>query len=377
MKLHAEKITSGAASKKSVLKRVIISFVGVGALVAGTLIVSANDGPDVYGTVTRHAPARRAAPPPVVVQRFEAPLPRVFRTRESLPPRAIGFAPIPYSHLAPLNRRDQQMQRLDTFPRGDGYALDGQTNQPRRKAVRKEARRKLQDNATSLGAGLSNATNYCVRTCDGFAFPVGQSGGNTMVQEHACRQACPGAETLLYSAPAGAKDFDAMTRGGVSYSALPTAFRYREKLDSACRCNSPGNATNPMAVLSDLTLRQGDLVMSRAGMRHFDGSRSLPYRARSFSDAISRLESKREVAIVRAMETASVRGILSPKAPNHVRERVVAHVRMIEVEARRESAAQRPQRNLGRGFQELTARENGSKTTLKTVQRRPGIVALN
>lgn len=376
MKRQVARIDSSAATKSPVFKRLVVGILGFGLLASGTLLVSANDGPNIYGTALQYAPARRAAPAPVVIQRFEAPIPRVFRTRDTAPPRALGFAPPTYSTLAPLNRLESPAFGGRHFPREQLNTGDAQPR-ARRKAVRNEARRKLQDSASDLGRGLASAMNYCVRTCDGFAFPVGQSSGNYVVQEHACRQACPGAETLLYSAPAGAKDFDAMSRGGISYSVLPNAFRYREKLDSACRCNSPGNATNPTAVLTDLTLRRGDLVMSRAGMRHFDGSQRLPYRSRSFSDAISRLENKQEVKVVRAMEVASVRGILSPKAPNFVKERVVAHMRVIETDARREASAHRPQRNLARGFQELSARDAKGKTTLKTVERKVGIVALN
>jgi hypothetical protein len=70
------------------------------------------------------------------------------------------------------------------------------------------------------------ATNYCVRLCDGFAFPVGATGtGSWNVQEAACRSACPGAETALFSSPAGAKDFNSLSRNGLAYSALPNAFR--------------------------------------------------------------------------------------------------------------------------------------------------------
>jgi hypothetical protein len=380
MKRLAERNFSSAMRHKKVLQRFVVGILGVGLLASGSLLVSANDGPDIYATTLQYAPARRAAPAPIIVQRFETPLPKVFRLRETPPPRALGFAPVTHhGRLAPLNRIDPAAPAARELPRAEAHAPypHSEPSRARRKAVRKEARRKLYDSSTHVGAGLASATNYCVRTCDGFAFPIGDGGGNSAVQEAACRSACPGAETLLYSSPAGAKDFDAMSRGGSGYSALPNAFRYREKLDSACRCNTPGYATNPTAVLTDLTLRQGDLVMSRAGMRHFEGSRSLPYRARHFSDALSRLESNREVAVVRAMEVASMRGILSPKAPNFVRERLVAQVRAVEIEARREAAAIKPQRNLGRGFQELRAREAMGATSLKTVQRKVGIVALN
>jgi|GEM_PF-869947 len=357
-----------------VSRAALLAILGLAILAALPFSAQAQNGPDIYVTIREFSAPRRAAPPPApVIQRFEAPLPKIFRSRSgNPPPLALGFAPT-NNGFAPLQRLEPHRTSLRDFPRG---ALPGDALAPVRK-VRGEARRKLGDPDGVKGAGIASATNFCVRLCDGYAFPVGDASGNTAVQEHACRQACPAAQTALYTAPAGAKDFDAMTRGGASYSALPAAYRYREKFDNTCRCHAPGYATPASAVLTDLTLRPGDLIVSRMGFRHFDGANRLPYRARNFSDAVLRLTSPREVAVVRAMEVASVRGIMSPQAPNYLRERVAYHMREVEREARREASNTRLSGSLGKGFQELKAREASGNTTLKTVQKRTGFVALN
>lgn len=359
----------------SLRRRVSQAILGLAVVVGSTLPGQAQSDPDIYRTAREFAAPRRAAPvPQPVVQRFEAPLPKIFRGRPAgVSPLALGFAPS-NTGFAPLQRLDSRSASLRNFPQGSASPDLVVTGRSR---VRAEARRRLNDPDGVKAAGIASATNYCVRLCDGYAFPVGDAGGNSAVQEHACRQACPGAQTALYTAPAGAKDFDALSRGGASYTALPTAFRYREKYDNACRCHAPGYSTPASAVLTDLTLRRGDLIVSRTGFRHFDGGARLPYRPRNFSDAIQRLTVPREVAIVRGMEAASIRGAMSPDAPNHVRERVAYHIRTAEREARREANAVRMPGNLGKGFQELRAREASGSTTLKTVQKRTGFVALN
>jgi Protein of unknown function (DUF2865) len=328
----------------------------------------ATDGPEIYATIRQFEAPRRSAPRPV--QRIDVPVPQVFRSRE-LPRQALGFAPR-QQNFAPLPRLYPMSEQAE-FPRG----VRGDTEIRRTAAPRPRGKARNVLATRSEGRGLASATNYCVRLCDGFAFPVGNPSGPYGMQEAACRSACPGAEVMLYSAPAGAKDFDSLSRGGQSYSALPNAFRYREKIDNTCRCTTPGATASASAILADFTLRRGDLVMSTSGFRHFDGGRQLPYRRNQFSDALSKLTNKHEITVVRAMEVASVRGILSSKAPEHVRNRVVQHVRSAEQDARRQMREHRPSANLGRTFQEIRAREAQGPTTLKAVARRTGIVALN
>ncbi|OYU46872.1 MAG: hypothetical protein CFE31_19460 [Rhizobiales bacterium PAR1] len=350
-----------------------ISFLRIATIVAGvvifagagTLLVRAGDGPDMIKVLRDYNRAQRA---PVEVQPM-APLPQIFQPRAqpklmhvlSYAPRSEPFAPVPRALPAPPQPPEHGLSNVQPKA-SNGYFPKQARHQP---------------SQTTDGAGLSVATNYCVRLCDGFAFPIGHASGSFGVQEAACRSACPGADTALYSAPAGAKDFDSLTRNGSPYSALPAAFRYREKITNACTCRPIGATQSASTILRDITLKAGDLVMTRAGARHFDGARQFPYRPTAFSEAIAKLTVKREVDVVRAMEVASVRGILSGTASADLRNRVVMDIRQAERSAIRVLPAIENTRGMPRGFVELRAREKTVPVVLHGVKRPAGLVALN
>ena len=83
----------------------------------------------------------------------------------------------------------------------------------------------------------------CVRTCDGYYFPISFSttSENFAQDAHACDAMCPGAEALLFYHPnPGGGPETMMSITGQAYSSLPTAFQYRTSLNPACTCKPPG-----------------------------------------------------------------------------------------------------------------------------------------
>ncbi len=336
---------------------------------AGTLIVRAGDNPEIYRNIVEfNRPVRRAIEP--VLPRAQ-PLPQIFQRRDRLPVEALSYAP----RTEPLRALPRVGESAAArVPQTQPAALpSGAPTAPSADGFKPRGRHKLNSRADR---GSTVAMNYCVRLCDGFAFPVGNAAGaNWNIQESACRSACPGAETALFYSPAGSKDFDSMSRGRLAYTALPTAFRYRDALSPSCSCKPVGATQSSLALLADYTLRPGDLAMTRTGARHFDGARRFPYRAGDFSDALSSLKSKKEIAIVRAMEVASVRGIMAENTPNRVRSRVISEIR--RAEERANQAQPREAFGLPRGFVELTRRESRGPVAMRTVKRTPGFVALN
>lgn len=81
----------------------------------------------------------------------------------------------------------------------------------------------------------------CVRSCDGYFFPVNLSGneGGETTAEAACTNLCPGREMALYThKPASQSVVDMVSvTTGEPYTALKTAFAFRQKFNPACSCN--------------------------------------------------------------------------------------------------------------------------------------------
>ena len=112
---------------------------------------------------------------------------------------------------------------------------------------------------------LGGRTAVCVRTCDGYFFPVNYEG-LTARDEHGsvCSALCPGADTQVFYMRLGAEIETAATRDGRPYSALPTARAYQEKRDDACFCK-PVHVTWAQATkgAEDIVeARKGDVILT-------------------------------------------------------------------------------------------------------------------
>jgi hypothetical protein len=87
----------------------------------------------------------------------------------------------------------------------------------------------------------------CVRTCDGYYFPVSFSTSAPDLDRDAaaCETMCPGTEVELYLHRAPEEESDQMvSRAGIPYTELPTAFKYREagyQRPEGCGCNPVRN----------------------------------------------------------------------------------------------------------------------------------------
>jgi len=103
---------------------------------------------------------------------------------------------------------------------------------------------------------------YCVRTCDGRYFPISATGNQSKAAS--CNSFCPASETTVVY---GSNIDNAATEGGMLYSELPNAFRYRNELVAGCTCNgkSPVGLAE-VKVEDDPTLRRGDIVASPDGL---------------------------------------------------------------------------------------------------------------
>jgi len=125
---------------------------------------------------------------------------------------------------------------------------------------------------------------FCVRTCDGFYFPLelSQDADNPSNAGSACQSNCPGAEVLPFFADGDsdtieqAKSFDLQ-----NYGALKHAYSYRSTLTAACACHRSANLND--SVLTDPTLRKGDIIMTSQGLVVFRGFENTNQPEKNFS----------------------------------------------------------------------------------------------
>jgi Protein of unknown function (DUF2865) len=109
----------------------------------------------------------------------------------------------------------------------------------------------------------------CVRTCDGFYFPVSYATvpSKFSEDERVCQRMCPGSEVALYSYRNPGEDMaHAVSTNGRRYSELPTAFKYRQEFNAACTCRGNGQNWSD-ALKQDDTIQRGDVVVNEENAR--------------------------------------------------------------------------------------------------------------
>ncbi|MBO6716375.1 MAG: DUF2865 domain-containing protein [Rhizobiaceae bacterium] len=91
-----------------------------------------------------------------------------------------------------------------------------------------------------------NYRTLCVRTCDGYFFPIAYSSSPGLFDRDfkACQAMCPGTEVELYHHRVPDEETDAMISSvsGEPYTDLASAFLYRDpdyQRASSCQCNPP------------------------------------------------------------------------------------------------------------------------------------------
>jgi hypothetical protein len=128
--------------------------------------------------------------------------------------------------------------------------------------------------------GFSPAGSYrtiCVRTCDGFYYPISYATtpNRFAEDEQKCRQSCPAAEATLFAYPNPGGDVtQALSISGQAYTSLPNAFRYRQAVDPNCSCRHPGESwSQALKNIDDPTVEQGDIVVNEQRARQMSQPR--------------------------------------------------------------------------------------------------------
>jgi hypothetical protein len=125
-----------------------------------------------------------------------------------------------------------------------GLMEDRQCGRPGAERARTPTRKARVFQDDQVAAGGTYRT-LCVRTCDGYYFPISYSTTRQQFAEDAqtCSAMCPAADSKLFYHPnpgSGPEDMVAVT--GEPYSTLPTAFQYRTTLNPSCTCRPAGEA---------------------------------------------------------------------------------------------------------------------------------------
>ncbi len=110
----------------------------------------------------------------------------------------------------------------------------------------------------------------CVRTCDGFFFPVSYATVPARFgdDERACQRMCPASEVALYSYRNPGEDMkSAVSTAGRPYSELPTAFRYRQEFNAACSCRQAGQSWADALKNANEPVERGDVVVTEEKAR--------------------------------------------------------------------------------------------------------------
>jgi Protein of unknown function (DUF2865) len=118
----------------------------------------------------------------------------------------------------------------------------------------------------------------CVRTCDGFYFPISfaTSSDRFRDDDQTCQRMCPASEVSLYTYHnPGEEVAQAVSLNGRLYSELPTAFSYRKALNPECSCRRPGESWAEALKVNgtDETVVPGDVVVTEQNAKRLSQPR--------------------------------------------------------------------------------------------------------
>jgi Protein of unknown function (DUF2865) len=117
-----------------------------------------------------------------------------------------------------------------------------------------------------FGVPASTYKTVCVRTCDGFYFPVSYATTPARFgdDEATCKNLCPAAEATLFTFRNNEDMTRAVSINGQPYSSLPNAFKYRQAFNPSCACKAQGQtwAEAVKGVDDRGAAEQGDIIVT-------------------------------------------------------------------------------------------------------------------
>jgi hypothetical protein len=107
----------------------------------------------------------------------------------------------------------------------------------------------------------------CVRTCDGFYFPISFATVPSRFadDEKTCKSLCPASDASLFSYRNPGEDMNAaVSINGAPYSSSPNAFKYRTEFNPSCACKAAGQTwSDALKTIDDKSAAEnGDIIVT-------------------------------------------------------------------------------------------------------------------
>jgi hypothetical protein len=120
---------------------------------------------------------------------------------------------------------------------------------------------------TEPGPPSGTFRTVCVRSCDGFYFPISFATVQSRFpdDEKTCKSLCPASEANLFSYRNPGEDINAaVSISGQPYTSSPNAFKYRTEFNPSCSCKAQGQTwSDALKAIDDKSAaEQGDIIVT-------------------------------------------------------------------------------------------------------------------
>jgi len=119
----------------------------------------------------------------------------------------------------------------------------------------------------------------CVRTCDGFFFPISNLPNGRESADEMCQALCPGTEAVAFSMPSGDHALErAVSTSGKPYTQLPNAFKYTKSFDPSCACKKDGESWAEILRRAEQMLdkQRGDILVTAEKAEELSRPKPIP-----------------------------------------------------------------------------------------------------
>lgn len=226
-------------------------------------------------------------------------------------------------------QRRQLVSQLSQNNCGPQYRTASQSQPPRQRGLLETLFGGGNEESTWQGgaADMPSSSTFrtmCVRTCDGYFFPISYATVPSRFgeDERTCKQLCPASEASLFvHRNPGEEIAQAVSIGGQPYSETPNAFKYRQAFNSSCSCRAPGQSwADALGVDRDQTLQQGDIIVTEQRAKQMSQPRAVAGKSQTqFSAPPSQAQSPGGQPKDQAKEEAKEEAPLTPIPAGRVR----------------------------------------------------------